>query len=200
MLLEAKDIWYGYKKGSDILRGASLQVAQGEVVGLFGSSGCGKSTLSKILAGRLRPRSGEVLWDGKPLPAKGYLPVQMIYQHPEQAINPRWRLGKTMREAWDPPASLIQEMGIEPAWEKRFPTELSGGELQRFCVIRALAPQTRILICDEMTTMLDVVTQAQIWELVMKVAKERNMGLVVITHNEHLATHLCDRIVEANWA
>lgn len=200
MLLEAKDIWYGYKKGSDILRGASLQVAQGEVVGLFGSSGCGKSTLSKILAGRLRPRGGEVLWDGKPLPTKGYLPVQMIYQHPEQSINPRWRLGKTMREAWNPPADLIQEMGIEPAWEKRFPTELSGGELQRFCVIRALAPQTRILICDEMTTMLDVVTQAQIWELVMKVAKERNMGLVVITHNEHLAARLCDRIVEANWA
>lgn len=200
MLLETKGVGFSYKKGRPVLQGIDFHVAEGEVVGLFGPSGCGKSTLARVLSGRLAPSEGSVMWDGKPLPRKGYCPVQLISQHPERAVNPRWRLDRTMTEAWNPPEDLRRAMGIEPEWLRRWPNELSGGELQRFCVIRALSPQTRILICDEMTAMLDAVTQAQIWGLVLGLARERGMGAVVITHNRHLAERVCDRVVEADAA
>lgn len=196
MLLEADGVSFSYKRGEPVLDNVDFTVAEGEVVGLFGPSGCGKSTLAKLLSGRIVPDGGQVTWDGKPLPSRGYRPVQMIYQHPEQAVNPRWRLGKTMSEAWEPPRELQESMGIEEAWKRRWPNEVSGGEMQRFCVIRALAPATRVLICDEMTSMLDVVTQAQIWELVLRMARERTMGVVAITHNLHLVEKICDRVVE----
>lgn len=78
----------------------------------------------------------------------------------------------------------------------RFPAELSGGELQRFCIARVLGPETKFLICDEISTMLDVITQAQIWAVIKKHAKERNLGMIVVTHNMDLARQVCDRIVE----
>lgn len=195
MRLEATDIHFAYPGGATVLDGVSFSVATGEVVGLFGSSGCGKSTLARIICGQLTPDSGSVLWDGKPLPNSGYQPVQLIYQHPERSLNPRWRLGKAMCEAWEPPRELQTEMGIEESWKARYPYEVSGGEMQRFCVIRSLGPQTRILICDEMTAMLDAITQAQIWNTIMRLARERQMGVVVITHNDYLAKHLCQRVV-----
>lgn len=203
MLLRANDIHYSYgssKNAPKILRGVSLQVAEGEKVGLWGSSGCGKSTLARVLAGHLKPDLGTVTWgEGGPgdagLPTGGYCPVQIIHQHPERAINPRWRMRKTMNEAWEPPEELQRAMGIEPAWLNRFPNELSGGEQQRFCIIRALAPKTRILVCDEMSTMLDVITQAQLWDLILHHVEEYGLGLVVITHNDALAKRVCDRIV-----
>ena len=86
---------------------------------------------------------------------------------------------------------VLTDVGMQD-FEDRMPHELSGGELQRFCIARALNPQTRILICDEITTMLDVVTQAQIWEVIMDLAEERGMGVLVITHNAYLAERLCD--------
>ena len=76
------------------------------------------------------------------------------------------------------------------------PNELSGGELQRFCIARALNPNTRILICDEITTMLDVITQAQVWRAIVARARENGMGVIAITHNLELANRICDRIVE----
>ena len=199
MLLKAEGVSFSYLKGSKakpILDNMDFQIEEGEVVGLWGSSGCGKSTLAKILAGHLKPTKGTVTWGGTPLPMNEYCPVQLLFQHPERAINPRWRMGRTLRESWDPPEELLHAAGIEPAWFERFPNELSGGEQQRFCIVRALGPKTRILICDEMSTMLDVITQAQLWSLVLDQARERGMGLVVITHSEALAERLCDRVVE----
>jgi peptide/nickel transport system ATP-binding protein len=104
-------------------------------------------------------------------------------------------MSKILREAWTPDAELLRAMGIEEEWLSRWPSELSGGELQRFCIARALGPQTRVLICDEISTMLDVITQAQIWELVLRMARENGLGLLVITHNEALAARVCERIV-----
>ena len=152
--------------------------------------------MAYVLSGREKPQSGDVLWDGEPLPSRGYCPVQLVYQHPERAVNPRWQLGKTLAESWSPPRELQEALGIEDAWKKRWPNELSGGELQRFCIARALNPQTRILICDEITTMLDVVTQAQVWRAIVDHARKHNMGVVAITHNLYLADRICDRIVE----
>ena len=91
---------------------------------------------------------------------------------------------------------MLDAMGIKPEWLGRWPNELSGGELQRFCVVRALSPETRLLIADEMSTMLDVITQAQIWHLVLKVVEERKMGLIAITHNQPLAEKIASRIID----
>lgn len=197
MQLEAKNLCFRYSEKSPwILNDISLTVSAGERVGIVGPSGCGKSTLAKILSGYERPNSGELFYNGKPLPDKGYCPVQMIYQHPELSVNPRWKMAKILNEAWNPDEKILEKMGIERAWLTRWPSELSGGELQRFCIARALSPQTNILVCDEITTMLDVITQAQVWNVLIDIAEERKMGMVVITHNIELANRVCTRIVE----
>lgn len=196
MQLRAENISFRYNNKSPwILKNVDLTIETGERVALTGPSGYGKSTLSKILAGYIKPTEGQVLLDGKPLPERGYSPVQMIYQHPEQAVNPRWKIERTLKECWEPDEELLKEMGIESEWLKRWPSELSGGELQRFCIARVLGPQTRFLVCDEITTMLDVITQAQIWELLLERASERDHGMAVVTHNMALAEKVCSRIV-----
>ncbi len=197
MQLKADNISFRYTEKSEwILKDVSIQVESGERVGIIAPSGYGKSTLSKILAGYCKPSSGEVLVDGKPLPKKGYCPVQMISQHPELAVNPRWKMEKILNEAWTPDQELLDKMGIERSWLTRWPSELSGGELQRFCIARVLSPETRFLLCDEITTMLDVVTQAQIWQLLLEISEERNLGMIIITHNKALAERVCTRIVD----
>lgn len=196
MQLRAENISFRYNNKSPwILKNVDLMIETGERVALTGPSGYGKSTLSKILAGYIKPTEGQVLLDGKPLPERGYSPVQMIYQHPEQAVNPRWKMERTLKECWEPDEQLLRAMGIESEWLKRWPSELSGGELQRFCIARVLGPQTRFLVCDEITTMLDVITQAQIWELLLERASERDLGMAVVTHNMALAEKVCSRIV-----
>lgn len=196
MQLRAENISFRYDRKSPwILKNVDLTLDAGERVALTGPSGYGKSTLSKILAGYIKPTEGQVLLDGKPLPERGYSPVQMIYQHPEQAVNPRWKMERTLKECWEPDEQLLRAMGIESEWLKRWSSELSGGELQRFCIARVLGPQTRFLVCDEITTMLDVITQAQIWELLLERASERDLGMAVVTHNMALAEKVCSRIV-----
>lgn len=197
MRLEAKNVSFGYVSGEKrILNNVSACFDEGERVGIVGPSGYGKSTLAKLLAGYLCPLSGEILLDGKPLPDKGVCPVQLIYQHPEKAINPRWRMRRVLEESGSLDDNMLEKLGIEKQWLTRFPRELSGGELQRFCVARSLFPGTRFLIADEMSTMLDVITQAQLWNVVLEEADKRNMGLIVVTHNPNLAEKVCTRIID----
>lgn len=196
MLLEVKDVSFRYgKNGPWILKDINFTVAKGERVAIEGPSGCGKSTLSSIMSGYLKPTAGQVLFDGRPLPVKGYCPIQMIFQHPEKSVNPKWKMGRILAEAWEPEEGLLKRLGIETAWLSRWPSELSGGELQRFCIARVLGPKTRFLIADEISTMLDVITQAQIWRVLLKEADRKNCGMAVITHNPHLAARVCDRVI-----
>lgn len=196
MQLKADNISFRYNDKSPwVLRNVNFTVESADRIALVGPSGYGKSTLSKILSGYLKPTEGKVLLNGGLLPEKGYCPVQMVYQHPEQAVNPRWKMDKTLNECWKPDQNLLDSMGIEKEWLKRWPSELSGGELQRFCIARVLGPDTKFLICDEISTMLDVITQAQIWQLVLEISEERNIGLVVVTHNMALAEKVCNKIV-----
>jgi peptide/nickel transport system ATP-binding protein len=262
MRLEAKNIGFRYGRNDWLFRNLSFVVNSGERVGIVAPSGWGKSTLVKLLAGYEKPLEGEILLDGKPLPTKGVLPVQLIYQHPEDAINPRWRMWQvlaevgirsgiapetgirnstgrsgavpeadlvpetgiesgTMRSSAVPETSMVPEvgfesgtvrsgavpetvmvrggtvpeaLGIEEAWLKRFPRELSGGELQRFCVARALFSGARFLLADEISTMLDAITQAQLWHFLLAEVERRNMGLIVVTHNSALASRVCSQV------
>ena len=196
MQLKADNISFRYNDKSPwVLRNVNFTVESADRIALVGPSGYGKSTLSKILSGYLKPTEGKVLLNGELLPEKGYCPVQMVYQHPEQAVNPRWKMDKTLNECWKPDQNLLDSLGLEKEWLKRWPSELSGGELQRFCIARVLGPDTKFLICDEISTMLDVITQAQIWQLVLEISEERNIGLVVVTHNMALAEKVCNKIV-----
>lgn len=197
MALEAKNIYFRYNnKQPWILENQSIKIEKGEHVAIFAPSGYGKTTLSMLLAGYLEPEKGQILLDGKPLPKKGICPVQLIYQHPEKAINPRWRLKRVLEESGELRQDVLEEFGIELAWLERFPRELSGGELQRFCVARALMSGADYLICDEISTMLDVITQAQIWNVVLREAEKRNMGIIAVTHNRHLAERIATRIID----
>ena len=193
-ILEVKHVDFRYG-GPWILKDISFSVEEGERVAILGPSGYGKSTLAKVIAGYLQPQGGEVLWEGKPLPPSGFCPVQLIYQHPEKALNPRWKMKDSLEEAGVPSGEVLTEMGIQEKWYERWPNELSGGELQRFCVARVLKPETRLLICDEMTTMLDAINQAHIWNFVLRYAEKHNMTLLDITHNQYLADQVATRVL-----
>lgn len=198
MTLRAERIWFRYdSKQPWLFADADLSVARGERLALLAPSGSGKTTLALLLAGYLQPQRGRILLDEKPLGRRDRLPVQLIHQHPTQVINPRWRMQQVLAEsggAYD--ESYLERLGIAPEWLERFPCELSGGELQRFCVARALLSGADYLICDEISTMLDVITQAQLWQVILQEAQARSLGLIVITHNEKLAERLATRTID----
>lgn len=195
-MLEARNITFGYVRTErPLYQDFSLAVKPAERVCLQAPSGFGKTTLCRLLAGYEKPWSGTILCDGEPLPRKGVCPVQLIGQHPELALDPRLRMERTLAQAGDVPADLIDAAGIEPAWLRRYPHELSGGELQRFCIVRALAVRPRYLIADEISTMLDAVTQAQIWELLVNVTQAQKMGMVFVSHSPALTARLATRKV-----
>ena len=196
MPLIGRQLGFRYGNGPWIFRNVDIDLHAGETVGLFGPSGCGKTTVARILAGYDTPAEGSVTLDGAPLPAKGVHPVQLVFQHPEKAVNPRHRMRRILSESWMPDRGMLDLFGISGDWLDRWPNELSGGELQRFCILRALAPSTRFIIADEITAMLDAVTQAQIWHALMNVASERKLGLLVISHDRALLERLCGRIIE----
>lgn len=197
MALEAKNLYFRYnKKQPWIFENFSLKVDKGERMAVFAPSGYGKTTLAMLLAGYLKPTKGQILMDDKLLPQKNICPVQLIFQHPEKAVNPRWRMKRVLEESGELREDMLDAFGIERAWLERFPHELSGGELQRFCVARALISGCEYLICDEISTMLDVITQAQIWNVILNETTKRNMGIIAVTHNRHLAQRIATRIVD----
>ena len=194
-VLAAEGVRYSYGKGAPVLDGVSLRVESGQRVALSAPSGTGKTTLARVLAGYLAPDEGRVTIDGRPLPRRGVCPVQMIWQHPEQAVNPRVRMQAVLQEGDSISERVIEGLGIERDWCNRYPGELSGGELQRFCIARALGERTRFLIADEISTMLDPITQSQIWNFLLAEVKERKIGFLVVSHDEELVEQVCDRIM-----
>ncbi len=196
MRLRAEKINFKYNKEKNILKDVDFYVESGEIVGLVAPSGYGKTTLAKILAGYEKPQSGKVILEGCQRKKRDYNPVQLIFQHPERAVNPLWKMSKILSESGEPSKELMDAMGIKEGWLNRWPTELSGGELQRFCVLRVLNQKTKFIIADEMTTMLDAITQAQIWRIVLNYTGENNIGVVVISHEQALVAKTCERVID----
>mgnify|MGYP000979948516 CR=1 FL=1 len=216
MALECKDLGFYYERNAWIFQNLNITVREGTVFGIAGNSGCGKTSLSKVLANHLRPCAGEILIDGENTAQKErkgtccFWPVQLIYQHPEKAVNPKWKIEKIIKESYEPSAELLERFGIRDEWLHRFPIELSGGELQRCLIVRALHPQVRYLIADEMTTMLDAVTQALIWKELLAVTKQRNCSSSAMNKalSKNSAPSICtcritlhsfDLFAEADW-
>ena len=197
MTLEIKNVSYQYEeKGRQILDHFSLSIDSRERVGLEAPSGFGKTTLCKLLSGYLEPDEGEILLDGRPLSSyKGYCPVQMIWQQPEFAVNPRLRMKEVILEGDQVEERIVRELGIEDDWMRRFPGELSGGELQRFSIARTLGKRTCFLLADEISTMLDLITQSQIWDFLLRETEQREIGLVAVSHDRELLDRICTRVV-----
>lgn len=195
-MLQAENISYRYLEQTPLLENANCTIRLGEIVGLPGPSGCGKSTLGRLLAGYHLPQKGTITCQGNPLPKTGYCPVQMIFQHPELAVNPRWHIGKILKEGNNDCGELLHQFGIRSSWMERYPHELSGGELQRVTLVRAMNPSTRFLIADEMTASLDPNTQALIWQTVIPWVKSEQVGVLAISHDSKLLAQIADRIDE----
>lgn len=215
--LQAKGICFGYS-GKQVLRDFNLTIEPGERVALRAPSGTGKTTLCCILAGYLQPASGTVLADGAPLPRSGASPVQLVAQHPERMMDPAIPIRRSLAEATTEPEDaqalasweekgdgieggsmvprLLESLGVQREWLERFPVELSGGELQRCCIARALMARPRYLICDEISTMLDAATQAYLWRFLIDHAQANGIGMVLVTHSDALLDHIATRIVE----
>lgn len=198
MNLEANNISFSYNNKRQILKDISLSLNSNKIIGLIGDSGSGKSTLCKIIAGYIRNYSGEVTIDGKEIPNNDFYPVQLIFQHPEKTMNPKWKMEKVLKESWNPPQDLRDTFGLKDNWLTRWPNELSGGELQRFSILRALNPKTNFIIADEISTMLDALTQVQIWDALIDYSKSNNIGILAVSHDIELLEVICDDVLYFN--
>ena len=174
------------QNGQRLWDSVSFQVSAGERKGISAPSGYGKTTLGRVLAQWQNATSGRVTVGAKPLLKKGYCPIQLVPQHPELTFNPYRTTGDSLRDAWSPNAAWLDRMAISPVWLTRRPDELSGGELARIALLRALDPRTRYLIADEVTAQLDAHIQAQVWQVLLEEVKRRELGLIVFSHNKVL--------------
>ena len=199
MALCCRNVSFAYD-AAPVLRDVSFSVERGERVALVAPSGYGKTTLCRIIAGFLPVQSGAVEIDGAPLAGKGARPVQLIWQQPELAFDPRLRMSKSLREVsgYDETYrnELLDRFNAKTEWLNRFPSELSGGELMRFCIVRALLARPAYLICDEMTAMLDAVTQAFVWKELISFADANQLGLLVVSHSPDLLKRVATRIID----
>ena len=194
--LVGRGLSFQYKRKSPCLfRNLDITISPGETVGLTGPSGSGKSTLAQIMGGFIKPLSGTLLFNDEPLPARGFSPVQYIYQHPQLAVNPRWNGRKILSEAFEPSDQILEMLEISLDWLDRYPHELSGGELQRLVVARALGTATKCILADEISAMLDPLTQALIWRTLMNYKEKQGLSILVISHDSHLMNKVCDRVV-----
>ncbi|TCR67381.1 ATP-binding cassette domain-containing protein [Bosea sp. BK604] len=192
------------------VKDVSLDLAEGEVLGLIGESGCGKSTLSRLLLGLEAPSSGEVFLDSRPISSLSRRQIarvlQPVFQDPYSSLNPR----ETVEQAVSRPlevhgigdraairrkvAETIDAVGLPRRALSSYPNQLSGGQRQRVAIARALILQPRILICDEPTSALDVSVQAQILNLLNDLRKSANISLILISHNLQVVQFLADRV------
>ncbi|MGL3606793.1 ATP-binding cassette domain-containing protein [Rhizobium sp. G187] len=193
-MLEARDLHFSFVRGRALLDGASFCLAPGEVLGLSGASGGGKSTLGRVVAGYLAADRGMVTVDGAEM-SRNRVAVQYVHQSSIFAVNPRWRIGRVLEEAWVPDEAMREAVGVSRRWYDRYPHEISGGELQRVALLRALGPQTRYLVADEITAMLDPITQADLWS-VLRDRAHAGLGILAISHDAALLERVSSRRVE----
>lgn len=195
------------------LRDVSIAVGAGEAVGIVGESGSGKTTLARSIVRQNKPLSGNIWIDGTDIAdlsgrnlAVFRRRVQMIFQNPYDSLNPRmtalqsvaepiWRHGLVDRSgALAEAATLLRAVELPASLHQRVPAQLSGGQCQRVGIARALALRPQLLIADEVTSALDVTTQAQILELLVRLQRERNLSLLYISHDLAVVNALCQRV------
>jgi peptide/nickel transport system ATP-binding protein len=213
-LLRVRGLSAGYGR-TRVLEDIDVSVSRGECVALLGESGSGKTTLSRSIAGLHRQFSGELLFDGAPLAAGSYRRtaeqrrrVQYVFQNPYEALNPRRRVRDQILGPYahlvgrpgDPDAVVaeaLERAALSASYADRFPEQLSGGERQRVCIARAVATRPDLLVCDEITSALDVSVQAEIVAL-LRGLQDAGMALLFVTHNIALVSNIAERVAVLN--
>ena len=190
------------------LKNVNIQLKKGECIGIVGESGCGKSTLARIIVGIERKTSGKIIFDNKEI--DGILKtkdIQMIFQNPLSSFNPRMKIIDYM---WEPlrnyfnlskkdsipliKKSLI-DVGLDENALEKYPHEFSGGQLQRITIARAIIIKPKLIVCDEITSALDVSVQKQILELLKKLQKDLDLSYLFIGHDLAVVQDISQKIV-----
>lgn len=195
-ILEIRNASFAYRADAPLFKGVTFQVKSDERLCLQAPSGFGKTTLCLAIAGYLPLSDGEILLDGTPVPREGVCPIQLIWQHPESALDPRLPIKESLLEAGSFDWDLMRSLGIREEWLSRYPRELSGGEMQRCCIARALRTEPRFLIADEVSTMLDAITQVQIWDVIKRYCASHDAGLIMVSHSLALARRIATRVFD----
>ncbi|MBA2338920.1 MAG: ATP-binding cassette domain-containing protein [Pyrinomonadaceae bacterium] len=193
--------------------GVSIDIYEGETLGLVGESGCGKSTLGRAVLRLTEPTSGQVLFNNRDLARLSKAEMrgerknlQMIFQDPYASLNPRMTVGQIIaepietfrlargKETDDRVRDLMETVGLSPRFIKRYPHEFSGGQRQRIGIARALAARPKFIVADEPISALDVSIQAQIMNLMERLQRERNLTYLFISHDLRAIRHVADRV------
>jgi peptide/nickel transport system ATP-binding protein len=208
-MLQVKDLSIVFEgKGgiARVLDRVSLEIAPGEIVGLVGESGSGKSVLSYAISGVLDPAAvvvgGVIKWRGQPAEflrerRVPKLPIAQVFQSPRTSLNPTRTIGRQLADVAGAArvASLLRSVRLAEARASAYPAELSGGQCQRVSIALALGREPELLVADEPTTGLDVLTEAAILDLIADLARQRGMATLLVTHDLALAVARCSRIV-----
>jgi len=186
----------------DAVRNASFHVAQGEVFGLVGESGSGKSTILRALSG-LTPIAQGAMRIAQQAESTRRRDVQMVFQDPYGSLHPRFTVDQTLREPLringidkheERIVNALREVGLNASFRFRYPHQLSGGQRQRVAIARALIVEPRVLLLDEPTSALDVSVQAEILNLLKRLHQERNLTMILVSHNLAVVGFLCSRV------
>lgn len=211
-ILRIEDLYKTYGHG-DIFRDVSFTLNSGETLGLFGMSGSGKSTLGRCVLRLEKVSGGKIIFSGNDIThssereMKRFRPLmQMIFQHPEMSLNPRMRLMESVteplcyytkdkpEEVFEKLLPLISAVGLHERIFECYPSQLSGGEIQRAMMVRIYSLSPKFIVADEPTSMLDMSVQAQILVLMKKLQHENDTACLFISHDPDVMTAMCDRI------
>ena len=203
----------GRKKPWDVLHDIEIQIEHGEILGLVGESGCGKSTLARLLLGHQKPTQGVVLFKNQPIPeprSKAWraqrAAMQMIYQDPYGCFDSRMSVIEQVAEplmvhkhlskadALQRAAAVLKAVGMPAHHMNKLPVVMSGGQLQRAAIARAVALEPALLVCDEPVASLDVSIQAQVLNLMKEIQKKMNLTYIFIAHDLSVVQYISDRI------
>ncbi len=221
--VEHLQTWYPLKKGIfgrvydhvKAVDDVSLEVYEGETLGLVGESGCGKTTLGRSILRLQEPTGGKVWFNGQEVTALNAAELrnfrkqaQIVFQDPYSSLNPRIRIGEAIAEPLKVHGietdrkkcrlivcDLLEQVGLEAAHYDRYPHEFSGGQRQRICIARALAVNPRLVICDESVSALDVSVQAQVLNLLNRLKEERHLTYIFISHDLSVVRFMSDRVL-----
>lgn len=197
-----------------ILKNVSFTLEKGKILGLVGESGCGKSTVSNVIVKLIEPDSGEVYFNGenilniKEKDFRHMRPkIQLISQNPYKAFNPKLNVEELMldgllehfdntkEELIHKCEEMLEKCGLPKDTMQRYPHEFSGGQLQRISIARTLCMEPELVIADEIVSALDMSTQAEILDLLLKLKKENNLSIIFISHDLGVIRKICDEIV-----
>ncbi|WP_338533627.1 ABC transporter ATP-binding protein [Paenibacillus peoriae] len=214
-MLKVKRIKKSYQKGGlfskdrqTILKDITFECQKGECLGIIGESGSGKSTLGRLILGIEKPDDGAILFEGRNVDKRTvrFGNISAVFQDYKSSINPFFTVEKAIMEPLKVQKKsdkdnqnkidlLLHQVGLDSSYREKYPHELSGGEVQRVCIARAISTEPQCILLDEAISSLDVSVQIQVLKLLKDLKKIYNMSYVFITHDIQAAAYICDRVI-----